>query len=141
MSSDVTYAISGDRALLTSPPVELKEPGCLTFDYRLHGNMELQVYMQYPGYLQEVTLCDLWRTADWENLQLPLPAGSYSLVFQATLSGHSGSSYVKLDNVMVLNEKCIDDALFGKFLLFPNCRLLIEGATANSQVFTNYSQD
>lgn len=103
-------ARDGDIARLQYPSVRLEADSCLHVDYRLLGEVQLEVGYQLDrqsdvGHL----LCTLVPNSThigWFPADIMLPAGQYQLYFDAIFLSLEERPVVALDSIKLLNENC-----------------------------------
>ena len=117
---DLTKARSGDIATLTSPIIQSEAPICIHIDYRLKGNVQLDVsYKADDTSLEKHRVCAL--VADdmeaWNSTDIVLPSVGvpFKLFFDALiLSPKYGG--VDLDNITVLDANCSFSVFEGRYI-------------------------
>ena len=107
---DVKEARDGDIARLQYPSVQLEAGACLHVDYRLVGEVQLEVGYQ-PDRQSDVgnLLCTLVPNSThigWFPADILLPAGEYQLYFDAIFLSLEERPVVALDSIKLLNENC-----------------------------------
>jgi len=110
LAVDVKEARDGDIARLQYPSVRLEADSCLHVDYRLLGEVQLEVGYQLDrqsdvGHL----LCTLVPNSThigWFSADIMLPAGQYQLYFDAIFLSLEERPVVALDSIKLLNENC-----------------------------------
>ena len=114
----MTGARDGDIARLQYPSVQLETASCLHIDYKLMGDVQLEVGYQ-PDKQSDVRhlLCTLVPNTthiDWFSADITIPAGQYQLYFDAVVLSMQERPSVALDSIKLLDENCTRITFTGK---------------------------
>ena len=111
-------ARGGDIARLLYPSVQLETGSCLHIDYRLIGEVQLEIGYQLDRQSDVVhLLCTLVPNATytgWLSADIMLPAGQYQLYFDAIFLSLQERPLVALDSIKLLDENCTRVTFTGK---------------------------
>ena len=105
--------LRGDVAALVSPTLTMPNDGCLTFAYNLSPDETLDVgYRKTPHSFVTYPLCttlgDRRQAHDWYSSNVPIPAGEYHLVFQATVIERTQAK-IYINNITVSEFNCTEE--------------------------------